>query len=1252
MDYQGLTIRFAGDASQLLATMREIDSNTDRTMSNLKRINSALKLDPNNPRLYTMQAKLLNTALGEQGDKLRDLKAKQQDYTQKLSSARSMMERYKEAGKENTYEYQALEKACGKYEQALETLDVKIQATVAEMEKMRESYNLALGQDFLHNDPFGQSILTMKSAGEDLVLIGDKMATVGARITAVEAALGLTFGRQVLNEAEQYGNAISQVGGYLDISGSKLEEMSDLALYWGKETQFSATEAANAMSELAKGGMTQAQIAGGALEATMQLAAAGGISMADAAKVAVNAIKVFNLDAEDATTVADALAGAANKSTAEIQDLASSFRYVSGWAGLADYSVNDVSGALGLLADHGLQAEMAGTGLRNFMQRLGAPTGKAKELLDQYGVSVYDASGKMKSLTELVDELNDAFGELDDETRNETLNKIFGARALPAAIALMDSGSDELERYIDATKRTGYAEEMMIARMGDLGWALEYLRGEYETFQVNIGKAIEPQIIMVANAIEDMLSEFNSWSTARQAEFVTNMIKLAAVGPSLLVVGNAFKVLGHATSGLSRVGMFVAQFGTSIGEGATATDAFGQAVVTASEGAVTANRAISLLQTSVSLLGVAAVAFVGYALWREFDRDRKRAENLNRIMEGTNKLLGDSGPNADKLAESLYDVGDAAKGTAKDIDDLLVDLSDFYDKVNETFNDVEVDDSRLNRAWEIISKLGGREDLRPEQLQQLAGALTLINTELGTNYALHSDTSGIIYDENDNVVNLTTSIWKLIEAQKAQRKADAYGSLLEDAYKRQAEAQDTLTEATEHYWDIVRRRQNGETGFEVSDYALNRAEQDMHDAQAAADSMDETVRKLEGDYDEAAEAAMRASEATQNALADNKDAIDGLSDALEEHGISVSDFVGLTNDEFKKMLDESGGDIDALIALLQKWREQQPTDVEFTTNGEQAESEIESVGTSAESVSGEYPITFDVNSSEAVAKANKAYDDIWSVEPPEPKPVEFFTVDTEHSLDEVDEMYQHMTTMPHEVDVDLDVNAEAGADMLTWFMQQLGLIPEEKTVTVEAEGNIPDGSANDEIGEYNHSRLSKKTGTANLSGNFFTFMQKLFPEWKQTPNLGSKSGSANVSGNLHQATNDLKEWNRLGMESKWGKATIAVAIQSKGVKSGGLADGGMLYHHADGYITNHSIYSGSHVIGEAGIEAVLPLNNRAATQPLVDAIADGVSRRVGGGNQYNLYINDARVNDDPAIRAAFINLMGTVQRKGAMNVGR
>lgn len=1252
MDYQGLTIRFAGDASQLLAAMREIDSNTDRTMSNLQRINTALKLDPNNPKLYTTQAKLMNVALGEQGDKLRDLKTKQQEYAQKLERARAMMERYREAGKENTYEYKALEDACGKYEQSLETLEAKIQATSAEMEKMGESYRHALWQDFMHNDPFGQSILELKSASEDLVLVGDKLATAGAKITAAEAALGLTFGRQVITEAEQFGNAVSQVGGYLDISGSKLDEMSDLALYWGKETQFSATEAANAMSELAKGGMTDAQIQAGALEATMQLAAAGGISMADAATVAVNAIKVFGLDASDATTVADALAGAANKSTAEIGGLASAFRYVSGWAGLADYSVNDVSGALGLLADHGLQAEMAGTGLRNFMQRLGAPTGKAKELLDQYGVSVYDASGKMKSLTDLVDELNDAFGDLDDETRNETLNTIFGARALPAAIALMSAGSDELERYIDATKRTGYAEEMMQARMGDLGWALEYLRGEYETFQVSVGKAMEPQIIKVANAIEDMLAEFNSWSNARQAEFVTNMLRLAAVGPSLLVVGNALKVMGHATSGVARLSMFVSKYGISLAEGAGTTKAFGEAVAAASEGAVSASRAVSLLQTSVALLGVAAVAFIGYALWKEFERDKKRAENLNRIMEGTDKLLGDSGPRADLLAESLYDVGDAAEGTAKDLDDLLTDLADFYDKVDETLGGVELDDSRLNRAWDIISKFGGKEGLDDTQLSQLAGALAYINEELGTNYALHSDTSGIIYDENDNVVDLTTSIWKLIDAQKAQRRADAYGSLLEDGYKRQAEALDTLREKRERYNEILAGRAAGKTGPGYSDYALDRARQDYEDAAKAADLATESVEKLEDEYDDAALAAQRAAEATQNALAENVDLIEGLGDKLDEQGLNVSDFVGLTNDEFQRMLDESGGDIDTLVQKLQEWHDNQPTElnIQFETNADEAEQDVQRVFDAALNAADNNGDGWEIVFTPSIEDGAVAdlLGDLGSIQ------IGDWTIDFVPTIKEgaIYQFIQWLLNNTPDAEVGVNVNADAGMDALSWFTEWLnGLFPDgKKEVEVEANatGNIADGSARREIGRYNGSRLSKKSGMAMISGNIWDFMKKLLPDWRKT-SLGSKTGSANVSGNLHQSTNDLKEWNRLGMDSKWGKATIALAIQGKGVKQ---RDGGINYYrHADGYITNHSIYSTGHLIGEAGIEAVLPLNNRAATRPLTDTIADGVARRVAGATQYNLYINDARVNDDPAIRSAFIGLMTTLERKGAMNVG-
>lgn len=1169
MDYKGLTIKFSGDASELLATLKRIDTETTATQTSLSRVSAALKLDPTSVALYEAQTRRLNSALDEEKLSLKDLKAKHHELSEKIAKAKRKLEELERAGKKNTEEYRNLKGACEEWEEELKDVNEEIAISEAKVKGYNTALETVSRNKFFNTTEWGKSAQSLDKFGQSLARVGGYLTNVlGLRLTLLESALVMGFGRSVLDEVEDYTNAISRVGGYLDITGSKLEEMSDLALYWGKETQFSATEAADAMSELAKGGMTQAQIAGGALEATMQLAAAGGIDMATAAGVAVNAIKVFGLNAEDATDVADALAGAANKSTAEISDLSSAFRYVSGWAGLADYSINDVAGALGLLADYGLTGQMAGTGLRNVIQRLAAPTGKAKELLDAYGVEVYDSSGKVKDLTSLVGELSDAFSDLDEETRNNVLNTIFGARGLPAAVALMEAGQDELEGYIESTKREGYALEMMQARMGDIGWALEYLRGEYETFKVSIGKALEPQIIEVANAIEDMLEGFNSWSAERQRTFVNTVMKILAAAPAAYALGTLFKILGGTVSGLARGMSFFGMLRESVKDGKKLSDAFGIAFETMTKGSVEAKEALTLLKTTFGLVGVAVVAFIGYKLWKEFERDSKRAKNLNTVVERTNKLLGDAGPSAHKMADSLFEVGDAATGVAKDVDTLLEDMVDFYQKVEETFRDTEINTGRLNKAWEIISRLGGREDLDETQLQELAGALSYVNEVLGTSYALHSDTAGIIYDENDEVVNLTESIWKLIEAKKAEIRMNAYGSLLEDAYKQQADALETLKQARADYYRIVTGRKNGETGWEYSQFALERARADMHDARVAADEAGLSVEHLEEEYSDMALEAQRASEAAQNGVADLGESIEGFPEAFKEAGLHISDFVGLTDREFSSMLESADGDMQKLLDLLQEWLDKQPIEgeVQFTaSNPEKIKSDVEGLR-------------------KALAL---------QIEPIKPE-------------------------------IDLDVDTDGNGTLMDVLDAANGLAS---------------------------LRMPHKRGSLTIGGNMLEFVNKVIPDWKKL-NIGSKSATANVSGNLHQATNDLKEWNRLGMESKWGKATIAVAIQSKGVKSGGLADGGMLYRHADGYITNHSIYSGSHVIGEAGIEAVLPLNNRAATQPLVDAIADGVSRRVGGGNQYNLYINDARVNDDQAIRAAFINLMGTVQRKGAMNVGR
>lgn len=980
-DYKGLTIRFDGDASNLISTLQQIDNATERTTSMLSRINSALKLEPSNSRLYTMQTQELgrlvdsqktrlgnlNTALKENKQGYKNATDNVKKYTAAVQRAQENLDAAKIAG-----DPQAIKKAREELGLAREGL---YQATTAQqgfadkivatnndielgtvkLRQLQRAHEQAEIAQRVQAGTLGELSVGLREYADGVDFIGTKLQKLGGLLTIGGLAGLFTIGRSVISETESYGNAIAQVGGYLEISGDELEHMSELALQFGKDTRYSAVEAANAISELAKGGMTQAQIEGGALNATLQLASAGNLDLARAAEVAVQAINVFKLSAEDSYKVADALAGAANKSTAEVDDLAGSFRYVSGWAGLAEYSVNDVSGALGLLADRGLQGEMAGTGLRNVMQRLAAPTEKAASLLKDYGVEVYDSAGEMKPLVELVDELGEAFGGLEDAERNEVLNTIFGARGLPAAIALMQAGSDELESYIDATKRVGYAEVMAEAQMGDLGWALEYLRGEFETFQVNLGSAFTPVLVEVANAAEDLLTQFNNLSKAEQQEWAKGLVEVATLGPKLLIVGTALKGFAAASRGLSVWYDFKAAFAESkeaLGDGATLMERFGRAAQDASGGTVAAGKAVSVLSAGLQLLGVAAAAFVAIKFWQDYQKAEEHARDYNRVLSRMGYHASAAYSDMETLGETIKGVGKEAHDTAADTDELIDSLNRFYDEMDEGNRQVEVDAGRLNSAFDTIKRLGGQENLSTEQLAELSGALHTVNDELGTSYSLHSDSGGVIYDENDAVVTLTSSIGALIEAKKAEIRAEATGNQLKRAYEEQADAKQKVADAQEEvnrqqemFYDILGGKAGVVDGELVSLETVNAAKRSLEEQQTLLSGIDATVDSLEQDYGEATLAAQQAAEATRNALAENVDTVDGLADAIKKNKMSVGDFVGFTMDDFEKMKDECGDDVQKMIDWLIKWRDTEAQDkqVKVTADTFDAEQKIRTI---------------------------------------------------------------------------------------------------------------------------------------------------------------------------------------------------------------------------------------------------------------------------------------------------------------------
>lgn len=422
------------------------------------------------------------------------------------------------------------------------------QGVVSGLKKIKVSMEEIKGRDGKLNwEGLKKGGSATKALGEGITELGSSM-TLGLTVPIVAA------GGAATSMAAGFDDAMSQVQGALGGASTDMDGLRDLALQLGADTVFSATESAQAMVELAKGGLTEAQIKGGALAASMDLAAAGQLNLADAAATTVQMMGSFGLGAGDATRIANALAGAANASSADVSDLTQAMSQCSAQAALAGWSLEDTAAALALFADHGVKGSDAGTSLKTMLQRLAAPTDQAAEAIAAYGLNIRDSNGKMKDISGIADELTGKLGGLSDAERDAALQTIFGSDASRAAAILMQSGSEGLAKYIAATNDATAAETMANAQKGELSWALENMGGAVESASIAFGTALAPAITAVAGVIGNVAEAFASLPAGVQTGIAVVLALVAALGPLLMVIGSVVAALPAISEGFAVLG--------------------------------------------------------------------------------------------------------------------------------------------------------------------------------------------------------------------------------------------------------------------------------------------------------------------------------------------------------------------------------------------------------------------------------------------------------------------------------------------------------------------------------------------------------------------------------------------------------------------------------------------------------------------------------------------------------------------------
>ena len=515
---QGITVEIGGDTTKLQTALKGLNGEIKSTQAQLKDVEKLLKMDPGNTELLAQKEKLLAQAVDETKQKLETLKTAAEQANTALANGDISQE-----------QYDALQREIVETEQNLRNLETQANQSATAVQKIA-------------------------ATGESLKTTGDNISNAGKKLLPV--TVGVTaLGTASVTAAANFESSMSQVQATMGItkdsmstldgqSVNTMDALSNLAKEMGASTAFSATECAEALNYLALAGYSTQEMAD-TLPTVLNLAAAGGIDLASASDMVTDAMSALGMETSEADTMVDQMAKTASTTNTSVAQLGEGILTIGATAKSVKGGTAELNTALGILANNGIKGAEGGTHLRNIILSLQNPTDKAATQMEALGVSVYDSEGNMRSMNDILGDLNKSMDGMTSEEKSNIISTIFNKTDLSSVNALLaNTGStwDSLQQSI--TNSGGAAQQMADTQLDNLQGQLTLLKSALEGLAISFGQLLMPALKSIVGAVQSVVDWLNSLDDGTKKVIVTIALVAGALGPVLIIVGKVISAVG------------------------------------------------------------------------------------------------------------------------------------------------------------------------------------------------------------------------------------------------------------------------------------------------------------------------------------------------------------------------------------------------------------------------------------------------------------------------------------------------------------------------------------------------------------------------------------------------------------------------------------------------------------------------------------------------------------------------------------
>lgn len=736
-------------------------------------------------------------------------------------------------------------------------------------------------------------------------------AIAGAAVGVLASQI-LDIGKNAVNTGMEFDASMSQVAATMGVATDEVQDLRKFAQEMGETTAFSASQSADALNYMALAGY-DAETSMRVLPTVLNLAAAGNMDLARASDMVTDAQSALGLSVEQAETMVDQMAKASSKTNTSVEQLGDAFLTVGGTAKNLKGGTQELAQMLGILADNGVKGSEGGTALRNVILSLSAPTDKAAAAIESLGLEVFDAEGNMRSMPEIMNDMNAAMSDMTQQDRTNVLNDIFNKVDLKSVNALLGTSADRFNEVGSAIDNAqGAAQQMAETQLDNLAGDVTLLQSATEGFYIAVSDALTPALRGLTQFGTNTLMPFLTEGVKNFDKMAPAVIAAATAIALMAGKGTAVKILSNA-------------FDTLKTKVAGSAVAYNQMDAAQKRAAVSA-KALSVSMkaiTSVGLIAVfSALVEAAFMFADSMAKADERAKKFDSATQGLAKAASGATVTIDEETGAFKELEGAI--SAVDMDEVLDQHIKLAESMSDTYQEAATSKAILGDYADTIRALADKGNLSADEVAKLELAVEKVNDACGTSYEVVSDNGEAYYVMADGAKAATDEILKVIDAQVLQIQTEAAMKNYEDSYSQLIEDNRKLADAKAYLAqkeDELKQKTDEYTAAEERNSGANvKLHQEVINLESEVDSARKTVDEMsasQGELQSATNQSQERMELYKMAMADGADATIQAAAANDDFISGVHSVYGNVID-FTEALKEMGFTSDQIANMSQE----------------------------------------------------------------------------------------------------------------------------------------------------------------------------------------------------------------------------------------------------------------------------------------------------------------------------------------------